>query len=365
MNAAMRRLHAFIPFAAAAMLVPAFGLDLQGTAGSAFAALSGAALIAAVFMAVHHAEVVAHRVGEPFGTLLLAVAVTVIEAALIVSMMLSGGAQAAALPRDAVFAAVMIIATGVVGLCMVVGGLRHHKPEFRIDGVNAGLAALIAISVLVLVLPAFTTSTPGPTYTPSQLIFAAVASLVIWLLFVFVQTVRHRDDFLPPDNAGDAEAPHGAPMPSLREAWWSAGLLMVALVAVVGLAKSLSPWIESAVATAGAPKAVIGIAIALLVLLPETLAAVRAAHANKLQTSLNLAFGSALACIGLTVPVVVIASFVLGLPLELGLDSKSMVLLATTFIVSAVTLAPGRTNVMEGGVHLVLFAAYLFLSFVP
>lgn len=356
----MSRLHTFMPAVAAAMLAPAFGVSGSGLV----AALSGLVLIGGVFAAVHHAEVVAHKVGEPFGTLILAVAVTVIEAALIVSMMQSGGSGAAGLARDAVFAAVMLILTGVVGLCMLVGGVRHHTPLFRSDGVNAGLAALITMAVLVLVLPSFTTSSPGATYSAPQMIFAAAASLAIWLVFVFVQTVRHRDYFLPPGDAAEDEHEHAQP-PSARAAWTSFALLLLSLVAVVGLAKSLSPWIEAAVARAGAPVAVIGIAIAMLVLLPETVAAVRAAHANRMQTSLNLAIGSAVACVGLTVPAVVVASFVLGVPLELGLDPKSIVLLATTCVVSAITLAPGRTNMMEGAVHLVLFATYLFLSFVP
>ncbi len=325
--------------------------------------LVAVALIAAVFSAVHHAELIAHQVGEPFGTLILALAVTIIEAALIVSMMMAGGDKAAAIARDAIYAAVMIIVTGVVGLCIVVAGVLHREPTFRADGANAGLVALIALSVLVLVLPSFTTSSPGPTYTTSQLVFAATASLVIWGLFVFVQTVRHRDYFLPPLDGHD-DAAH-APPPGTRAAWTSFALLMVALVAVVGLAKSLSPRIEAAVAAAGAPQAVIGIVIALLVLMPESLAAVNAARANRLQTSLNLAFGSALACVGLTIPVVAVVSMVLGLPLALGLDSKSIVLLSVALAVNAITLAPGRTHVLEGAVLVVLFAAYLFLAIVP
>jgi Ca2+:H+ antiporter len=358
----MQRRHLVIPLAAALALVPAY-TPLEGTMATTATVLVAAALIAAVFSAVHHAEVVAHQVGEPFGTLILAVAVTVIEAALIVSMMLAGGDKAAAIARDAIYAAVMIIVTGVVGLCIVVAGVLHREPTFRAEGANAGLVALIAMAVLVLVLPSFTTSSPGPTYTTPQLVFAATASLVVWGLFVFVQTVRHRDYFLPPFAEHD-EATH-APPPGSRAAWTSFALLVVALVAVVGLAKSLSPRIEAAVAAAGAPQAVIGIAIALLVLLPESLAAVNAARANRLQTSLNLAFGSALACVGLTIPVVAVVSMVLDLPLALGLDSKSIVLLCVALAINAITLAPGRTHVLEGAVLFVLFAAYLFLAVVP
>jgi Ca2+:H+ antiporter len=319
--------------------------------------------VGAVIAAVHHAEVIAHRVGEPFGTLVLALAVTVIEVALIVSMMLAGGPDKATLPRDTIFSTLMIICNGVVGLCLVVGSLRHHEQVFRSEGANAGLAALIAMATLTLVLPTFTTSSPGPTYTTPQLAFAATMSLVLWSLFVFVQTKRHRDYFLPLDPASDADA-HATP-PSSRAAWASGALLLLALLSVVGLAKVLSPGIEAALAAAGAPKPVLGIAIAMLVLLPETVAAVRAARNNRLQTSLNLAYGSALASIGLTIPAVAAASVWLGLPLVLGAEAKDLVLLVLTVVVSSITLASGRTHVLQGAVHLVIFAAFLFLALVP
>jgi Ca2+:H+ antiporter len=331
--------------------------------GTLLAALCGIGLIGAVIAAVHHAEVIAHRVGEPFGTLVLAVAVTLIEASLILSMMVAGGDHMAVLPRDTIYAAVMIICTGVVGLCVLVGGLAHREQSFRVEGASAGLAALIVMSALTLVLPAFTTSTPAGTYSTTQLAFVAVTSAALWAIFVFIQTVRHRDYFIPVVDATNLDV-HAEP-PTIRRAWTSFGLLFVSLVVVVGLAKMLSPTIERAVDLAGAPRAVVGIAIAMLVLLPETWAAVRAARADRLQTSMNLAIGSALACIGLTIPVVVLAAVILNLPLVLGLEAKDLVLLAVTFIVSAVTLASGRTHVMQGAVHLVIFAAFLFLAFVP
>ncbi len=346
-----------IPFSAAAVLLLAVFFPVD----SWLTLLSAAALIAAVLAAVHHAEVVAHRTGEPFGTLVLAVAVTVIEVALIVSLMISGGDDKAALPRDTVFSAVMIICNGVVGLCLLVGGLRHHEQEFRAEGAGSALACLFALATLTLVLPTFTTSAPGPYYTVAQLAFAGTASLVLWGVFVFVQTVRHRDYFLP---AGAAADEHAAP-PTARIAWASFALLLVCLIAVVGLAKVLAPTIEGAVAAAGAPIAVIGIAIALLVLLPETWAALRAARANRLQTSLNLALGSALASIGLTIPVVALVSVWLDMRLELGLGPKDLVLLVATFVVGAITLGTGRTTVMQGAVHIVLLAAFLFLAFAP
>jgi Ca2+:H+ antiporter len=354
------RLHwsTVVPVAAVAVLTAAWG-----RAPAVWLVLIVAStLIAAVMAAVHHAEVVAHRVGEPFGSLILAVAVTVIEVALIVSIMLAGGKSAAALARDTVFAAVMIICTGVVGLCLMVGGLRHRVIAFRVEGTSPVLATLAALATLTLVLPTFTTSTSGPTFTSSQLIFAGVVSLTLYSVFIFVQTVRHRDYFLPAD-VGNEEA-HAAPA-TTRAALLSLALLLVCLVAVVGLAKSLSPSIEAAVLAANAPDAVVGIAIAMLILLPETWAALRAAAANRVQTSINLALGSALASIGLTIPVVAAVSIFLGLPLELGLPSKEIVLLTLTVIISTLTLGSGRATVLHGAVHLARFAVFLFLAVVP
>ena len=340
-------------------------LALAGVAsamGAVLGTLCALGLGAAVVAAVHHAEVIAHRVGEPFGTLVLALAVTVIEASLLLSMMLAGGKEMAVLPRDTIYAAVMIICNGVVGICLLVGGLAHREQSFRIEGNAAGMAALIAMSALILVLPAFKSGNGG-SYTLPQLWFVACASAALWAIFIFIQTVSHRDYFLPTNTAADEQA-HEAP-PSAREAWTSFALLLVSLVAVVGLAKVLSPSIERAVEAANAPRAVVGIAIALLVLMPEALAATRAARANRLQTSLNLAIGSALACIGLTVPVVVVAAVAFDLPLVLGLDPIEMALLMVTFIVSAITLGSGRTHMMQGAVHLVIFAAFLFLAIEP
>src|SRR5687768_4692497 len=349
-----------IPAVAILLLVVA----LATGAGVIVAVLCVAALIGAVIASVHHAEVIAHRVGEPFGTLVLAIAVTVIEASLILSMVIVGGPDQARLPRDTIYAALMIILNGVVGLCLLVGGLRHGAQSFRVDGSNSGLAALFPLATLSLVLPTFTTTTPSGTYSGSQLAFAATASVTLWAVFVFVQTVRHRDYFLPERDPENPEV-HAEP-PTRRQSWASFGLLVISLVAVVGLAKVLSPAIERAILAAGAPKTVIGIAIAMLVMMPETSAAVRAARANRLQTSMNLAIGSALASIGLTIPVVAVASVVLDIPLVLGLDEpKDVVMLALTFVVSAVTLATGRTHVMQGAVHVVMFAAFLFLALVP
>jgi len=330
--------------------------------GSAYALLLVPGLLVGVLAAVHHAEVVAHRVGEPYGTLVLAVAITVIEVALIVSLMLAGGPTTTALARDTVFAAVMIILNGIVGLCLLVGGSRFREQTFGLYGVSASLATLAAIAVLTLVLPNYTTTVAGPVYSPSQLGFIAIISLVLYGTFVLVQAVRHRDYFLPA-QAADEEI-HAEP-PSVKLAALSAALLLACLGAVVLLAKALAPVVETAVASAGAPKAVVGIIIAGVVLLPEGLAALRAARVNRLQTSLNLALGSALASIGLTIPAVAIVSLMTGWTLTLGLDVKSSVLLLLSLFVATLSLGTGRTTILQGTVHLVIFAAYLFTTVVP
>ncbi|MFE1601465.1 calcium:proton antiporter [Methylobacterium sp. ID0610] len=325
-------------------------------------AAAGIVLVATVFAAVFHAEVVAHRVGEPFGTLVLALSVTVIETALIVSVMIAGGPEKAGLARDTVFAAVMIICNGLVGLCLLAGGVRHREQGFQLQGALAALAVLAALVTLTLVLPNFV-NTAGPVFTVPQLLFAGAASLVLYGAFVFVQTIRHRDYFLP-EGGGQSEDDH-APPPSARVALASFGLLLACLVAVVGLAKALNPTLEHGIAVLGVPKTVAGIVIAALVLMPEGLAALRAARSDRLQTSMNLALGSALATIGLTIPAVSLVSVVIGQPLALGLGPKDQVLLALTLLVAVITLGTGRTTVLQGIVHLVIFASFLFFALMP
>ncbi len=321
-------------------------------------------LLGSVLAAVHHAEVIAHRVGEPFGTLVLALAVTVIEVSLIVSMMIAGGESTAALPRDTIFAAVMIILNLIVGVCLLVGGRRHGEQQFQLSGVSAALAVIVSIVILTMVLPNFTSTERGPYYSRSQLNFIAILTLVLYVGFTFVQTIRHRDYFLPPpDLAADGDL-HAEP-PSTRDAVWSFVFLMISLVIVVLSTKQLSPTFEAGIVSAGAPKSVIGIAIAGLVLLPEMLAAVRAASANRLQTSMNLAMGSAVASIGLTIPTVAVVAAIMDWKLMMGLDEKSTVLLMLTIFVSVFSLGTGRTTVLHGIVHVVLFMTYLFLSIVP
>ena len=353
-------------------------------------AIIAVVLIGAIAGAVHHAEVIAHRVGEPFGSIVLAVAVTVIEVALIVTLMVSGGPETSTLARDTVFAAVMITANGIVGLALWIGARRHGMAIFNAEGAGAALATVATLAGLTMVLPNFTMSRPGPEFSPAQLTFAACASLVLYALFITTQTVRHRDFFMPIEEAdliasgstttavvevvvvadgssiSDVDDGHDAAnRPTGREAMKSVGLLLVALVAVVGLAKVESPAIESGVASLGFPQSFVGVVIALLVLMPEGLAAVRAARRNRVQTSLNLAYGSAMASIGLTIPAIALASIWLNGPLLLGLNPTQMVLLALTVAIGVLTVVPGRATRLQGGVHLVLFASFFFLSIYP
>ncbi len=346
--------------------VPAFAWILLAASfgGVAPIALLSTALILTVLAAVHHAELIAHKVGEPFGTFVLAIAVTVIELGLIVTLMSAGKAGAETLARDTVFAAVMIILNGLVGVCILIGAIYHREQIFQQTGVSASLATLCALTVLTLVLPNFTLTTPGPIYSSSQLTFVAIVSFLLYATFVSVQTVRHRDYFLPPKSKAPDLDVHADP-PTTQAAVFSFALLIACLGAVVLLAKGLAPVIEQGVANAGAPHSVVGVIIAALVLLPESVAAVRAAAANRLQTSLNLGLGSALATIGLTIPAVAALSLMADLPITLGLDAKSIILLFLTLLVSTLTLGTGKTTILQGVVHLVIFGVYLFLTVVP
>ena len=333
-------------------------------------------LVGAVLAAVHHAEVVAHRIGEPFGSLVLAVAVTVIEVGLIVMLTLGGGEGAATYARDTVFAALMISLNGIVGLSLLIGALRHGFASFNASGSGAALSTVVALAAICLVLPGFTVSEAGLEYTGSQLAFAAVASLVLYGAFVFTQTVQHRDFFVPvrSDDQGrmtgimdaeDADGDGHPDPPSDRETLLSLGLLLASLVAVVGLAKVLSPTIESTVSSLGLPYAVVGVVIALLVLAPESIAAALNAARDRVQVSLNLGFGSSMASIGLTIPTMAVASIWLDGPLVLGLEPMQIVLLAITVAVATLTVVPGRAKPIQGVVHLAILATFLFFSLVP
>ncbi|WP_068177632.1 ionic transporter y4hA [Mycobacterium sp. UM_CSW] len=354
-----------VPVIAVFVLTATWGEHL----GPVLIVLQAVLLIGAVLAAVQHAEVVAARVGEPFGSLVLAGAVTIIEVALIVELMASGGNEAATLARDTAFAAFMITTNGIAGLSLSWGSRRYGVTLFNAEGSGAALATLTTLATLSLALPAFTISHPGKEFSPGQLIFTAVISLLLYLLFVFTQTVRHRDFFLPVAQKGQKrlfeEDENHADPPSARAALVSLVLLLVALVAVVGLAEQESPAVERLVTAAGFPQSFVGVVIAMLVLLPETLAAVRAARRGRIQTSLNLAYGSAMASIGLTIPAIALASIWLKGPLVLGLAPTQLVLLALTVVISMLTVVPGRATRLQGEVHLVLLAAYVFLAIIP
>jgi Ca2+:H+ antiporter len=350
------------PVLALVVLALTWGRDLGYFLVAVVAVMLGAAVLAAV----HHAEVVAHRVGEPFGSLVLAVAVTIIEVGLIVTLMISGGPGSASLARDTVFAAVMITINGIVGLALLIGGVRFHITRFNAEGTGTALATVATLATLTLVLPTFTTSRPGPEFSPPQLAFAGIASIILYGVFVATQTGRHRDFFLPMTSGGEVvETEEHADPPTTRAALTSLALLLAALVAVVGLAKLESHAIEEGVRALGFPPSFVGVVIALLVLLPETLAAARGARRDRIQTSLNLALGSAMASIGLTIPAIALATIWLEGPLVLGLQPTQMVLLAVTLVVAILTVVPGRATRQEGAVHLVLLAAFLFLAIKP
>lgn len=345
------------PFVAVVLLALTWGRDVGGP----LFVLVLAALGAAVLAAVYHAEVVAHRVGEPFGSLALAVAVTVIEVALIVTLMASSTSATSTLARDTVFSAVMITINGIMGLSLLIAALRSRVALFSAEGSGSALATVAALATLSLVLPTFTTSTPGPTFSGHQLAFAAIASLALYALFVFVLTVRHREDFTTEEDPGDDLAHR----PSTAATWTSLAVLLVALVGVVGLAKVGSPTLESGLRSVGLPYSFVGVIIAFVVLLPEGITAVRAARRNQVQRSINLALGSAMASIGLTIPTIAIVSIQHDETLALGLAPVQIVLLALTVVVAMLTVTPGRSTLMQGGVHLSILAAYVFLAISP
>lgn len=345
------------------ILVTAIGLTTHWP----FFYIPGAiALIIGVMQAVHHAEVIAHRIGEPFGALVLAIAVTTIEVSIIVSLMLEGGDNTSGLARDTVFAAVMIILNGMVGLVLLIGGLKFHEQYFSMQGVKSALTVLFTISVLTLILPNYTVTTPGPYYSHQQLLFVAIVTLLLYLSFLFVQNIRHRNDFVPPDIPNQQEAQGIAESQvhtgSILLSWL---LLPVLLVAIVLLAEHLAPDLDRLITFAGAPKAVSGIVIASIILLPEGITAIKAAMRNELQTSLNLSLGSALATIGLSIPTVACVSYMLDIPLSLGISDEATVLFILSLIVNVMALSTGRTSILQGIVLLVLFGVYLLTIWIP
>jgi Ca2+:H+ antiporter len=327
-------------------------------AGWLFAAVLLIILFGTVFAAVHHAEVIAERIGEPFGTLLLTLSVTVIEVALIATIML-GDKPAPELARDTVFAVVMIVCNGLVGVCILAGGLRYREQDVQISGSSLYLSVLIVLATITLVLPNYTLTTPGPIYSAGQLGFVSVVTMLLYGVFLYTQTVRHRDYFV----SGSATKDHG--FATNQMLGLSIVLLLVSLLTVVGLAKKFSLVVDFAIARTGAPPALAGVLVAFLILLPESVAALSAARKNDLQKSINLALGSSIATIGLTIPAVAVAAYALDKQLVLGLDMQGMVLLVLTFLLSMLTFATGRTNILFGLVHIVVFAVFVFLVFVP
>jgi Ca2+:H+ antiporter len=339
----------------------ALGLTFTPSAGGlVFAAVLLAVLFGTVFAAVHHSEVIAERIGEPYGTLLLTLAITVIEVALIATIML-GDKPVPALARDTVFAVVMIVCNGLVGLCIFIGGLRYREQDFQISGANLYLSVLFVLATITLVMPNYTLTTPGPVYSAGQLGFVDVVTLMLYGVFLYTQTIRHRDYFIK----GGADATQKTSHLSNRMLSLSFALLLISLLAVVLLAKKFSLVVDVVTAMIGAPPAFAGVLVALLILLPEGVSAVAAARNNDLQKSINLALGSSLATIGLTVPAVGVATYALDKELVLGLNGQGMVLLLLTFALSMLTFGTGRTNILFGLVHMVVFAVFVFLVFVP
>ncbi len=315
----------------------------------------------AVFAAVQHAEVLAHSIGQPFGSLILALAVTVIEVSLIISVLLGGAAGADQVARDTVYAAVMLVLNGVVGLSLVLGGLKHREQTFQIDSASATLAVLGTLSVFTLVMPNFTKATIGASYTPLQLFVVGFSSIILYGVFLFVQTVRHRDKFLDRDEPA---TPTHAPVPP-RAVALAGLLLVVALLSVIGIAEFLSLPLEQAISAAHLERSLVGVVIAAIVLMPEGLSALRAARQNRLQSSINMALGSALASTGLTIPTVAAVSLLTGRTLVLGLGQEDTALLLLTLFISSQTLGTGRTTLLQGFVHLVILAVFLVLAAVP
>jgi Ca2+:H+ antiporter len=319
-------------------------------------------LFASVLAAVHHAEVIAHKVGEPYGTIILAICITILEVGLIISFMLSGGEGSQTYARDTVFAAVMIILNGILGICIWVGSRKYKEQFFITNSATSYLVSLVAILVLTLILPNYTSSARGPYYSESQLVFISLACLTIYGSFLMFQTVRHRNYFVIETPGEDL---HEADPPSIQNTLLSLGMLILCLAIVIFMAKGLSPVIEDFVENIGAPRALVGVIIAAVVLLPEGLAAIRAARNNQIQSSINLGLGSALASVGLTVPAVSMVCIYYKIPFVLGLDMKSIILLALSVFIVMLSLSRGKTNHLYGTVLLVNLAAYIFTVIVP
>lgn len=335
-------------------------LKLVDTNNTVVTIVLAALLGACIFAAVHHAEIIAAKTGEPYGSIVLALAVTVLELGLILSLMIAAPDGGPTIARDTVFSAIMIITTGIVGLCLLFGSRRHFEQSISISGTSSALAVLAVLAVITLVLPNHTLTTRGPTFSAIQLLMVAITSLVLYASFLFVQTVRHRDYFQDVDPNDDHHS-----VPTSATFGVSIAMLAVALASVILLSKSMSPALNQLIAGASLPTSFTGVVIAALILLPEAIAALRAALANRLQVSINLALGSGLATIGLTIPAVAFADLIGGFNIELGISGTQTVLLVLALFVSVLTLGNGRTNILLGVVHLSIFAMFLLVSAVP
>lgn len=329
-----------------------------------FQVVASLLLILSVMSAVHHSEVIAERVGEPYGTIILAISITVIEVSIIISLMMSEGEAAASLARDTVYAATMLILNGIVGLCLLIGSLKHYEQNFSKPSVTIALVSLISIVVFTLVFPTFTESVAGSYYSVPQLIFASAACLIIYSVFLFAQTRRYRQYFLTIGKDENEEIAKPLPI-SNRMFATSLVFLILCLGVVVLLAKTLSPTIESIITSYSLPKSLVGIVIAAIILLPEAIAAIIAARNNRLQTSINLSLGSALASIGLTIPSVAAVCIYYDIPIILGLDIKSIILLGLSVFTVMLSLSSGKANVVYGVVLLVNLFAFVFLMIYP
>ena len=323
-----------------------------------FAWLFGAILWGA-FGVVRHAEHLAAKLGEPYGTLILTMSVTVIEVAFIITAVFSG-AEGSPVARDAVFAVFMIMLNGVVGVCMLLGGFRHHEQSYNLPGARAFLAVTIPLAVFSLVLPNFT-QTPGPILSTGQALSIGALTLALYGVFLTMQTARYSGFFKDPD--ADAGIEHDDV--SAHSVGFHAAMLLITLLPVVFLTEELGHIVERAVRTAGAPIALVGVIVAVLVLAPESMGALQAALRNKLQRSVNIALGSVLATIGLTIPGVLLLGTLMGRPIVLGLGPREMLLLAVTLLVSSLTFGGERTNMLQGVVHLVMFVMFVLLMFLP
>ena len=318
-------------------------------------------ILAAAVAIVRHADVLAHRLGEPAGTLLLTLAITGLEVAMVAFVMSTGVAKPA-LARDTMFAVVMLVLNGFLGLALLLGGLRHHEQRYNLQSANAFLVMIVPLTVLGLILPNFTRATAGPTLSTFQMIFLSVMSIGIYGVFLFVQNRRHRGFFMAPEEATEAATPELAHHSS-RSTLYHAVMLGLYGLPLVLLAKQMAAPLDAMVIKLGAPSALGGFIMALLVLTPESIAAIRAALANRLQRSVNILLGSVLASIGLTIPLVIGVSLATGRALVLGVDAVDTVLLVLTLLTSMLTFSLPRTNLLLGCVHLLIFGAYLMLMF--